>query len=252
MNLERYTLIAHRFLAYNAPVSESAVNDLLRILALGPNDGILDVGCGRGSLLLQLVQRFGCRGLGLDTSQRALDLARQRTNELGLNRQVAFLCERADNFEPARPVSLGLCVGAAHALGGYEPMCRKLATWVQPGGWLLLGEPFWQKEPDPAYLATVGGNAADLTSHYRNIDRPKKYGFSVAWSRVSTPEDWDHYEGLYRFGMLRHLQENPSDPDGKAFDERSRAWYDAYLRWGRDTMGFGLYLFQKAPEEPRR
>ena len=27
--------------------------------------------------------------------------------------------------------------------------------------------------------------------------------------------------------------------------ERSRKWRDAYLRWGRDTLGFGVYLFAR-------
>jgi hypothetical protein len=26
---------------------------------------------------------------------------------------------------------------------------------------------------------------------------------------------------------------------------QSRAWRDGYLRWGRETMGFGFYLFLK-------
>jgi hypothetical protein len=27
--------------------------------------------------------------------------------------------------------------------------------------------------------------------------------------------------------------------------ERIRRWRDAYLRWGRDTLGFGVYLFHR-------
>jgi len=27
--------------------------------------------------------------------------------------------------------------------------------------------------------------------------------------------------------------------------ERIRRWRDGYLRWGRDTLGFGLYLFYR-------
>jgi hypothetical protein len=28
--------------------------------------------------------------------------------------------------------------------------------------------------------------------------------------------------------------------------ERIRRWRETYLRWGRDTLGFGLYLFERA------
>ena len=27
--------------------------------------------------------------------------------------------------------------------------------------------------------------------------------------------------------------------------ERIRRWRDAYLRWGRDTLGFAVYLFSR-------
>ena len=34
-------------------------------------------------------------------------------------------------------------------------------------------------------------------------------------------------------------------PDARAMLDRSRRWRDAYLRWGRDTMGFAVYLFYR-------
>ena len=44
----------------------------------------------------------------------------------------------------------------------------------------------------------------------------------------------------------RYARNNPDDPDCPAMVTRIRRWRDAYLRWGRDTLGFGLYLFQKS------
>ena len=41
-----------------------------------------------------------------------------------------------------------------------------------------------------------------------------------------------------------HVRANPHDPDAQAMLERIRPWREAYLRWGRDTLGFGLYLFR--------
>ncbi len=49
-----------------------------------------------------------------------------------------------------------------------------------------------------------------------------------------------------RAAALEHLvrldQEHPDDPDAPAMLDRIRRWRDGYLRWGRDTMGFALYL----------
>ncbi|MCC6194158.1 MAG: class I SAM-dependent methyltransferase, partial [Burkholderiales bacterium] len=35
------------------------------------------------------------------------------------------------------------------------------------------------------------------------------------------------------------------DPDVPAMLERIRKWRDGYLRWGRDTLGFAVYLFYR-------
>jgi hypothetical protein len=45
--------------------------------------------------------------------------------------------------------------------------------------------------------------------------------------------------------MERYLDANPDDPDSGAMALRIRAWHDAYLRWGRDTLGFGFYVLLK-------
>lgn len=37
---------------------------------------------------------------------------------------------------------------------------------------------------------------------------------------------------------------NPDDPTLAARLKRIILWRDGYLRWGRATMGFGLYLFR--------
>ncbi|HEX4205805.1 MAG TPA: hypothetical protein VHZ51_16720 [Ktedonobacteraceae bacterium] len=42
-----------------------------------------------------------------------------------------------------------------------------------------------------------------------------------------------------------YAREMPEDPAVPGLLERIRSWRDLYLRWGRDTLGFGLYLFQK-------
>ncbi len=35
------------------------------------------------------------------------------------------------------------------------------------------------------------------------------------------------------------------DPDAGAMAARIHGWHEAYLRWGRDTLGFGFYVLLK-------
>ena len=50
-------------------------------------------------------------------------------------------------------------------------------------------------------------------------------------------DEWDEYEWKYCRSIERYAREQPEDPDVPAMLERIRKWRDAYLRWGRDTLG---------------
>jgi hypothetical protein len=62
------------------------------------------------------------------------------------------------------------------------------------------------------------------------------------FAAVSSEEEWDRFEG-------RHWQTALVAKEGVAVNEskwdRMRCWRDAYLRWGRETLGFGVHDFQK-------
>jgi len=53
--------------------------------------------------------------------------------------------------------------------------------------------------------------------------------------------------GPQRFQEINKLPviERPEDPDVPAMLERIRRWRDGYLHWGRETLGFGVYLFHR-------
>ena len=52
-------------------------------------------------------------------------------------------------------------------------------------------------------------------------------------------------DGKYSRSIERYAGEQPDDPDVPEMLKRSRRWRDSYLRWGRDTLGFGVYLFHR-------
>jgi hypothetical protein len=62
---------------------------------------------------------------------------------------------------------------------------------------------------------------------------------------TASMDEWDDYEWKYCRAIERYAREQPEDPDIPAMLERSRRWRDAYLRWGRDSLGFAVYLFYR-------
>lgn len=66
-------------------------NELLSAeLDLKPSDYVLDVGCGYGAAARFLAERFGCRVLGTNISERELSRARELTQASGLDHRVEF------------------------------------------------------------------------------------------------------------------------------------------------------------------
>lgn len=77
-----------------APLTER----LGRILNLGPQTRVLDVATGRGTSALIFAARFGCHVVGLDYSQRNVELARHSAREQGLSDRVTFYSGDAERM----------------------------------------------------------------------------------------------------------------------------------------------------------
>jgi hypothetical protein len=61
---------------------------------------------------------------------------------------------------------------------------------------------------------------------------------------VSSNDDWDSYEGLQWYATAEYARTHPDDPDVPELIERVRKEKDAYLRLGRDTLGWAIYVFR--------
>lgn len=248
MNRALFSRIAHGLLPMAAPLDPDVLGTILALISLDERSRVLDVGCGRAALLLDLTCERGVQGTGVDVDPDALHDARASAIARGCSERVAFVASPALDTAWDEPFDVTVCIGASHALGGPHAALEHLARWTRPGGHCVWGEGFWRRDPDTAYLAWIGGTADELSTHHGNAVAARDRGWSPIWSAVTSDAAWDRYEGLYRLAMSRHLAQHPDDPDADAFRAHSERWYDGYLRWGRDTMGFALYLLERRGE----
>ncbi|GAA0594412.1 geranyl diphosphate 2-C-methyltransferase [Streptomyces crystallinus] len=78
---------------------ESAQTDLLldHLGNIGPDDLLVDAGCGRGGSMVMAHQRFGCSVEGVTLSTKQADFANQRAQELSIDKSVrAHVCNMLD------------------------------------------------------------------------------------------------------------------------------------------------------------
>lgn len=242
----RYSALAHRDHVFCSPLSSEKVDRVLGLLELSPGQRVLDVGCGKAEMLVRLVSRFGARGVGVDLNERFLEEANAKAAVKVPRQSIELLHTSIHSVPaPAESFDVAVCVGATHAFGGYRATIAALQRLLVPGGRILLGEGYWKREPDPGYLEVLGATPGEYTDHAGNVSAGLDAGLIALYSCVSSEDEWDHYEGLYARAIERYAIAHPDDPDSPEMLQRIRRWRAAYLRWGRETLGFGLYLFAK-------
>ena len=213
---------------------------------MGADSHVLDVGCGRAELLLRIVERHGCHGLGVDDNASGIEYARSQAARRLRSGSLELVVGAFDagRVEPGS-MDLLCCLGAEHAVnpdvGEALGVCAQL---VKPGGQLLFATGCWRRDPDAEYLEFLGMAKTDQADHAGNIAIAEAHGLNCLREHEATLDEFAHYEDTYAANMLRYLAEHPDDPDAEAMHERITTWREAYLNWGHDTLGFGLYLFE--------
>ena len=250
MDPYRFTTIAHHGRALLGPLHESSVDALLTHIDPAPLAGVrtrvLDIGCGKGEILLRALRRYGASGVGVEpnpsfaTDARAR--ARGRVPEGDLTLHATPL---ASAPLPHGGFDVAICTGATHAFGDYVPALEAIARFVRPRGWALIGIGYWRQPPAPEYLATFGGHAGEMMSLDQTLAAPIAAHWRVVAHHESTHDEWDDYESTYAANVHRWLERAPADPDAPAFRERIDSWAQAYATWGRDTMGFTTMVLRR-------
>ena len=248
MNPHKFSAIAHRDHDFCNPVAAGKIERIFDLLPVDAKAEALDLGCGRGELALRLIARFGMRVTAVDRSAPMLDAARARAQACGaLERLRLVESDIAEFNPPSQAFDLTVMLGGGGIGGGIAGICRTLAGWTRRGGHVLIGEGYWARPPAPEYLAHLDAQPDELRDHLGNVQAGIDAGLIPLHAFVASPDEWDEYEWKYSRSIERYALEQPADPDVPAMLDRIRRWRDGYLRWGRDTLGFGVYLFQRAP-----
>lgn len=236
--------IGHSETLFFCPLSEVKADWLLRQMDLPRGAVVLDIGCGRAGLLRRLLSaRPDLRGVGVDLDGAAIAAASAHSRSEGLDQRLELVAEDAATFlARALPSDAVLCVGSSHAVGGLDGLAAVSKRLLRPGGVLLVGDGFWRSDPSAEYLAALGAEPGELTTHAGNAERLTQAGLTVIATATASDDEWDDYEGRYHRAKVTWARANMDDPDASAILQSARTWYEAYLRWGRETLGFGWYV----------
>ncbi|GLC46603.1 hypothetical protein PLESTB_001222700 [Pleodorina starrii] len=119
------------------------IDALIAKARIGPNDHVLEIGCGWGGFAIRAVQTTGCRWTGITISKEQLAEATERVAAAGLQDRITLLfCDYRDTptalgvgtFDAVVSVEMIEAVGHEHL----EPYFKVIGTMLKPGGRAVL------------------------------------------------------------------------------------------------------------------
>jgi len=252
MDMWKFYDITHREHVICNPTSGEKLGQLVELLRLPAGARVVDIACGKGEFLIRLDEAHGVDGLGIDLSPFFVAEARKRLQVRAPGAEIAFREMDGAEFEPEEPhrFAMASCLGGSWIYEGHDGTLEALTRMVGPGGWVVTGEPYWRQEPSEEYLAAAGLPREAFGTHLGNVEAGEERGLDLVHTLVSNGDDWDRYLGLQWSASVEHARSHPEDPDLPEILRRVDDEKAAYLRWGRDTLGWAIYVFRRRATGP--
>ena len=238
--IPRYFVVAEAAHEIQNPTSEEKLLLLGKRLGLGPDSRVLDIASGRGGPALLLARAYGCTWHGVEISPDFHAVAVERVVEAGLGDRVSFeLADASGARHEAESYDAALCLGASFVYGSLADTVDALTPVVRPGGFVVVGEPYWRRLPLPE---DYEDRAEPWTSLEGTVRIFETSGIPVVSVIASSEDDWDRYETLHWRSVESWLAVHPDDPDAPEIRSRHVHWKWNYLRYQRDYLGWAIFV----------
>jgi SAM-dependent methyltransferase len=246
-DLPRSHVIRERHHRIHDPFSEDKLAVLGRALGLRAGNRILDLACGSGEMLCTWARDHHIAGTGIDLSSVFVAAATTRAHELGVADAVMFQHGDASGYVATTPYEVVACLGASWIGGGVGGTIALLERSLGPRGIVLLGEPYWAKEPLDE--ETVQGCWAASREDFRPLPALVELFGKLGWDLVemvlASQDDWDRYTAAQWLSTRRFLDEDSNDE----LAPEMRAELDTaplrHVTYQREYLGWGVFALMK-------
>ena len=225
---------------------------IIKKLNLKPNQRVLDIGSGWGTLAIEIAKKTQCEVLGITLSENQLEYSVNKVKELNLENQVRFKLldyrELDEKFD--RVVSVGMLEHVGRKF--YNKYFKKVSELLNDDGTALIhtiGSVDLPRDPQPwitKYIFPVGYTAS-LSELASPIERS---GLIISDMEVLRM----HYSHTLRHWKERFL--NKKEQVLEKFDEKFFRMWEFYLagcemafKWG-DQVVFQFQLSKKLTSVP--
>jgi SAM-dependent methyltransferase len=247
VDLPRSFAVRERDHRIHDPFTAGKLATLGAAIRLRSGMSLLDLACGSGEMLCTWSRDHGITGTGVDISTVFLDAARRRAAELGVPDRVSFVHGDAAGHVAATPVDVAACVGATWIGGGVAGTLDLLERSLRPGGTVLVGEPFWRR--DPPDREAVEGSGASARDDFQDlpglVETFGRLGWDLVEMVLADEDSWDRYVAAQWFTVRAWLDENPDDELAPAFRAEMDTAALRYVRYQRRYLGWGVFALKR-------
>jgi SAM-dependent methyltransferase len=243
MDIWKFFGITHKDHVLCNPLSLKKIDDLIDVIKLSPKSRIVDIATGKGEFLFRITKRYQASGIGVDLSPFHFNEAKGNASK---NVDVQLLNMDGARFakENSEKFDLASCLGASWIFLGHEGTLKALKEMVKVDGYVVTGEPFWKKDPCSEYLKNSDLKKESFSTHDENVRIGEALGLTCIYTVASDLNDWDTYESLQWKAAFNYIRENPDDFDNVELATKVRGNKYAYLKYGRECLGWAVYVFR--------
>jgi SAM-dependent methyltransferase len=226
---------------------------LFQKLSLTPKDYVLEIGCGSAKDLCKLVENYGCRAVGVDSSDLILKFAEDRVQKTGLSSKITII--KGDvgnmNFFNDSQFDVVIAQSVLATILDKDKAVREVSRVLKSGGHLGGIELIWVDEPDNELVYHV-------EKRIGSFDRPLKLSewiglFKEAGLKetsIFTSNDFGFPTDI--FGVIKH---NGGFVESMKLlmlmmsrgNRINLAKRTEHVQWMKDSgkIGYGIYVFEK-------
>ncbi|MGW6529426.1 SAM-dependent methyltransferase [Streptomyces venezuelae] len=226
------------------PFTSDKLALLGQAISPAPGTRMLDLASGKGEMLCTWARDHGVSGTGVDISTVFLDAARERAAELGVADRVDFVHADASGHVADEPVGIAACIGATWIGSGVAGTVELLRRSLAPGGTMLIGEPYWRREPEDQTVVEGCHMARkdDLLTLPELLKQFGDLGCDVVEMVLADQDSWDRYVTAQWLNIRRWLDANPDDELADEMRAELTAAPVQHARYQREYLGWGVFV----------
>lgn len=220
----------------------------LAMCRLNPSEAlkVADMGCGTGSVTLQLARSLNAHVTAVDISLPFLDKLQTMATKEGLDHLIETIQASIDDLPfNTEHFDLIWSEGAIYTIG-FSKGLNDWRCFLKPGGYMAVSEMTWLSNVRDAEIERYWQEAyPEITTVSGNLEKISEAGYRPIGYFILPETSWiDHYYAPLQSGFDCFLKRNTTNPRAHEIVEAERAEIDLYHRH-KQSYGYGFYVAQR-------